>query len=366
MRVNITELLEGCILSEDIFSRTNRPIIPKKTIITKELMEVLQAFLVPSVSVEKTLVDGQAFLPKEIIDEEEPVKEEKQKTGVTSFTELFLTAVKDYKKEFLSWQSGIPVDISKIRKIMVPLIEKLDQFSPELLSVHHLSTVEEYSFQHSVSVGLLSGFIGEKLKLNKADIFQLSLAGFLADCGMAKVPERIFNKKTSLTVDEFEEIKQHPFHSFKMVQNSPLLKGGTKIAILQHHERLDGSGYPTGEKNKIHSFARIIAIADTFHAMTSERQYRAKQSPFKVLEMMIQDDFGKFDLTSLKAFQSGIINFSIGSSVKLSNGQVGEIIFVNDQNPTRPMIKLFGTNEIIQLEKSRQVFIEEVYNDIGH
>lgn len=363
MRVSITELLEGCILSEDIFSRTNRPIIPKKTVINKELIELLHAFLVPAVLVEKTLVDGQPFIPKEIIEDEiEDMVKEKQ-SDESSFTEIFLNAVKDYKKEFLSWQSGLPVDISKIRKIMIPLIEKIEQFSSELFSLHHFSTTDEYLFQHSISVGLLSSYIGRKLQMTKADIIQLSIAGCLADCGMAKIPEKILFKKSSLTLEEFEEIKKHPFYSFKMVQNSPLLTGGAKVAILQHHERLDGSGYPTGEKNKIHSFARIIAIADTFHALTSERLYRTKQSPFKVLEMMRLDNFGKFDIPSLKALQLGILNYSIGSTVKLSNGQVGQIIFVNDQNPIRPMIKLIGSGEIIQLEKNRQIFIEEVINE---
>ncbi|MFB6466512.1 HD-GYP domain-containing protein [Cytobacillus sp. Hz8] len=365
MRVSIAELLEGCILAEDIFSLTNRPIIAKKTVINQELIGILSAFLIPNVAVEKTLIDGQPFIPSEIIEEEIEEMGNEQPHNEQTFTDLFLNAVKEFKREFLSWQSGLPVDIIKIRKIMMPLAENLDHYYSELFTLHHLSTMEEYPFQHSISVGLFSAYIGRKLNYKNADIIQLSIAGCLADCGMAKVPEKILFKKSSLTIDEFEEIKQHPYYSFKMVQNSSLLAGGTKLAILQHHERLDGSGYPRGETNRIHSFAKIIAIADTFHALTSERLYRRKQSPFKVLEMMKQDDFGKFDLTSLKALQSGLLNYSIGSTVKLSNGQVGEIIFVNEQNPTRPMIKLIASDEIIQLEKNRQIFIEEITNENG-
>lgn len=360
MRVKIKELQEGCILSEDVISWTNRPIVQKKTVLTNELLEILHAFLIKDVAVERMLVNGTPFIPSELIEEEKESEKESNKKE-ESFTDYFLQAVQQYKKEFQSWQAGTTVDISKIRNIIIPLIEKSETRSSDLFTLHHLSTENEYLFQHSIAVGLISGFIGKKLNYNKGDIAQLAVAGCLSDCGMAKIPSNILNKKDALTRDEFEEVKQHPTYSYKMIQNATLLRDGAKISIFQHHERLDGSGYPLGEKDqKIHPFAKIIAVADTFHAMTSQRLYRKKQSPFKVLEMIIQDNFGKFDIASIRALQAGIMNFSIGSKVKLSNGQVAEILFIEEKSPTRPLIKLIHSEEIIHLEKNRQLFIDEI------
>lgn len=362
MRVKIKELKEGCILTEEVFSRTSRPIIPNKTVLTKELIEYLQAFLIKDVKVQKTLVNGIPFIPSETIEEDNNKKEiETEKERELTLSELFLQSVRDYKKEFSAWQSGLPLDITKVRSIILPLIEKLDGNESHIFNLHHLSTEKEYLYQHSIAVGLLSAFIGKKLNYSKGDIVQLALAGCLADCGMAKITATLLNKTSSLSASEFEEIKNHPTYSYRMIQNSSLLRDAAKLGIFQHHERLDGSGYPLGEKiDKIHPFAKIIAVADTFHAMTSARLYRKKQSPFKVLEMILQDNFGKFDIPVIKALQSGIMNFSIGSKVKLSDGQVAEILFIEDHSPTRPLVQLLDTQEIIHLDKNRNIFIEEV------
>lgn len=363
VRVQTKELQEGCILAADVNSLTNRPIIPSKTIMTRELLEVLQAFLIKEVVVEKTKVDGTAFIPSEVLEDEHSADRNDivKKDEELSFSEVFLKSVQDYKKEFQLWQAGLPLDVTKVRAVILPLIEKMEGAVGELFSLHHYSTEKDYLYQHSIAVGLFSAFIGRKLNYQKGEVLQLALAGCLADCGMAKVPIQLVNKTGALTSAEFAEIKKHPTYSYRMVQNSPLIRDAAKIAIFQHHERLDGSGYPTGGKaGKIHPFAKIIAVADTFHAMTSARLYKKKQSPFRVLEMMIQDNFGKFDISAINALQSGIMNFSIGSSVKLSDGQIAEILFIEEKYPTRPLIKLSETDEIIHLEKNRGLFIEEV------
>lgn len=360
--IKTQDIREGCILADDVFSSTNRPIIPKKTVLTNELIEVLKAFLIKHVEIEKTLVSGASFLPDNVLkDEENKVDLQVNEQIGKSFIDMYLEAVREYKKDFLSWQSGLPINIGNIRRYLLPLLDHIEQSPSDILMLHHFSTKNDYIYQHSIAVGLLSGFIARKAGFLKGEWLQVALAGCLSDCGMSKISPKILHKQTSLTEEEFNEVKKHPTYSYKMVKDISVLRDGAKIAIFQHHERLDGSGYPTGENNtKIHPFAKIIAVADTFHAMTSERLYRLKQSPFKVLEMIREDQFGKFDLTAIKALSSALINFSIGTKIKLSNGQMAEILFTSDKSPTRPMVKLLETGEIIQLEKYRQLHIDEV------
>lgn len=362
MRVNIKELQVGCILSEEVIGSSGRAIIQKKTVLTTELLEILRAFLIKEVEVEKTLSTGLPFIPNEVIEtEEEEGYGEKETQRELSFTELFLQASGNFKREFHSWQSGLPVDVTKVRAIIVPLIEKSEHHQTELFQLYHFSTEDDYLYQHAIAVGLISYYISKKVGLNKGEAVQVALAGCLCDCGMAKLSAGILNKRSPLTKEEYVEVKNHPTYSYRLIQSTPLIRKAGKIAIYQHHERLDGSGYPLGEKgHKIHRYAKIIGVADTFHAMTSERLYRKKQSPFKVLEMMIQDLFGQFDISSLRALQAGIMNISIGSIVKLSNEQEAEILFIEESAPTRPLVKICGTDEIINLQKNRVLFIDEV------
>ncbi|WP_325048963.1 HD-GYP domain-containing protein [Peribacillus saganii] len=343
-------------MAKDVYSVTNRPIMTKKTVLNNDLLEVLHAFLVIEVSVEKTLIDGRTFIPAEVIDEEAEAA-----ATETAFNTQYLNAVQSYKKLFKSWQAGSPVDTTKVREIVLPLLNKAFENPADIFQLHHYSTKEEYFFHHAVSVALLSGFIAKKLNYGTGDILQVAMGGCLCDCGMSKVSPKILEKKTVLTFSEFEEIKKHPIHGLKMLQNSSFLKEGVKFAVFQHHERLDGSGYPSGRKGQQpHPFANIVAIADVYHALTSERIYRKKHSPFKVLEMILHDDFGKFDIAALKALMSGIASFSIGSRVRLSNGFTAEILFIETNSPTRPLVKVMETNEILHLEKKRELYIDEI------
>jgi HD-GYP domain-containing protein (c-di-GMP phosphodiesterase class II) len=357
LRVKLSEVIDGCILAADVYSRTNLPIIPKKTVITNMHISVLEAFNVGEVEIERVLINGVPFQTNEIETDEVDANAIVDQLG---FVGLFLKSVTKFKREFQSWQSGLPVDIANIRVILLPLLEKIETYPHEVFNLHRYSTKDTYHYQHPIVVGLLSGFIGMKMHLEKGDWLQVALAGCLADCGMAKINPAIVFKNAPLTLQEYLEVKKHPVYSYKMVRNISVLRKAVKIAILEHHERLDGSGYPFGESEKIPLFAKIIGVADIFHAMTSERLYRNKQSPYKVLEMILEENFGKFDISILKILTMAIVDFSTGDRVRLSNGKVAEVLFVDEKTPTRPLIKLQDTEEILQLSQNRQIFIESV------
>jgi HD-GYP domain-containing protein (c-di-GMP phosphodiesterase class II) len=358
MKVHINQLREGCILSVDVTSLTNKPVIPKKTVLNKQKIGVLHAFLIKEVQVESTLVTGEPYRPNEII--EDHIQDTNEDLTIP-FSSHYLKSVQEFKKVFQSWQSGLQVDIVKVRQFFIPLLERSIVTPSEIFMLHHYSTKEEYLYHHSVTVGLLSGFLGHKLNYEKGEWIQIAIAGLLSDCGMAKVNPRILEKQSALLPEEYNEIRYHPTHGYKMLLNLPVIREGVKLGVFQHHERIDGSGYPLGiNSDKIHPFGKIIAVADVYHAMTSERAYRTKQSPFKVLELIIQDSFGQFDIPAIQALTAGIANFSIGTKVKLSNDQVGEIVFVESKSPTRPMVKLDLDGEFIQLSQRRDLYIDEI------
>lgn len=148
-----------------------------------------------------------------------------------------------------------------------------------------------------------------------------------------------------------------------MIKGIPGVTDGVLVGVLQHHEREDGSGYPMGlNSKKIHKFSRIIAVIDIFHAMASERYYKLKQSPYKVVELIIKDNFGKYDIKIVQLLCSLVTNFTIGKKVRLNNNDIGEVIFIELQSPTRPMIKIQKSNEYIKLANRSDLYIEEVLN----
>lgn len=361
MKIHIDQLQEGCILSDNVLSATNRPIILKNAIINKHLIDVLQAFLVKEVQVANLLANGKEFKPS-FFEEEQIIDNSKEEvTPHKTFYQQYLQSVQAYKQLFINWQSGGLLDIQKIRNIIIPLIAEIDLNDEEVFKLYHYCQQEDYVFHHSISVALISAFLAKKLGYQKGEINQIAITGLLCDCGMSKVNPHILKKNVTLTESEYKDIRQHPVHSYNMLKNIMSIKDGVRMGVLQHHERIDGSGYPLNVKgSQLHPYSKIVALADTYQAMVSIRPYRSKQSPFKVLEQIMEDDFGKFDITIINELKKGIAKFSSGTRVRLSNGMDAEIIFMDDHNPTRPIIKCLNTKEIIVLKERRELFIEEV------
>ena len=349
-------------MAKNVFSDSNKLLAYKRTEVDQHIKEALQAFLVKEVEVENLLANGEVFQSQSKLGEKVQVIGESPKVIHTkSFHQLYMDAVQCYKRLFIDWQSGASLDIARIRQIILPLVGELEEHEGEIFKLYHYCKQEDYMYHHSISVALLSALLGKKLRYKQGDVNQIALTGLLCDCGMSKLATNIITKKVTLTEKEYHDIKQHPIHSYNLLKNIMSIQEGVKMGVLQHHERIDQSGYPLGVKGKqLHPYSKIVALADTYQAMVSVRPYRSKQSPFRVLEQITQDDFGKFDLSVVNELKKAIMNISVGTKVKLSNGFVAEIVFVDEQYPTRPMVKLESNGEIIALKDKRELFIEEI------
>ncbi|RHW36097.1 HD-GYP domain-containing protein [Lysinibacillus yapensis] len=360
--INLNDLRIGRIVAEDIFANTKYPIIHKNTLITPNHLNVLKAFHVLKVPIE---LDGnekhQDFMNDDI---EQEMEELEIRPSAATFEKRYNDAVEEFEKVFFSWESGAKIEITKIREIILPLVDEILNDRAILFKLNNYSIPKNYLYHHCIATGLISASIANKLGYERGFVLQIAIAGVLADCGMAKVPQSIREKQGTLTEHEFLLIRKHPLFSFKMIANLPAMKDEMKLAIYQHHERLDGSGYVEGIKlGKISTFAQIIAVADTFHAMTSERFYRSKESPFKVIEMFKGTEFGKFDIKVVEALVQLIATLPIGTLIELSNLEHAKIMYINSFSPTRPLVKLLNTGEIIDLSKQRSLYISKVIPD---
>ncbi|WP_341357219.1 HD-GYP domain-containing protein [Rossellomorea sp. y25] len=359
MKVHRGEIQLGCIVAEDVMGMAATPIIPKNTVLEEEHLKILQAFHITELIIEKTKSDGHPFRTPVSTDKEIVVEEINEPLG---FFDLYMMTIREFKKEFMNWQSGTAVNVARVRELILPVIQKAERNHTYVYSLHQYSTKKDYLYHHAISVSIISALLGKKLGLNSGQVNQLALAGILADCGMAKVSPHILTKEQPLTEGEFKEVKLHTANGYKMVKDTPLLKTETKLAIFQHHERFDGTGYPSSEKNtRIHLYSQVVGIADVFHAMSSERIYRSKQPVFKVLDMISEDLFGKFDIKVVNSLLQLLGDLRTGTSVRLSTGQYGEVMYTKPGAYTKPIVKINKTEDLLDLSQQKEVYISEVF-----
>jgi putative nucleotidyltransferase with HDIG domain len=203
-------------------------------------------------------------------------------------------------------------------------------------------------YRHSVNVAALTSILGKWVGMDSKELNLLTYSAILHDIGKIKVGEELLMKKEPLTDDEFKIIMNHPIEGYNLVKKVPYLDSSVSYGVLMHHERLDGSGYPLKVKqDKIHKFAKIIAIADVFDAVNSNRNHKKKRGPFEALEVIQRESLGRLDYEYSKIFLEHIVNYYMGENVLLNNNKICKIVQVNPNDLSKPL--LFDDNEFIDL-----------------
>ncbi len=167
-------------------------------------------------------------------------------------------------------------------------------------TTHHLLRItshDHYTYTHSVTVGVLSVTLSKVLFRGtfKHDMHALGAGFFLHDLGKVKINKEIINKPAKLTEEEMCQMRQHPVFGFQILNDTRQLTEESKLIVLQHHERTDGTGYPRGLRGEdIHIYGRICSLADVYDALTSARPYRQPMAPFNALTLMKEEMLGHF------------------------------------------------------------------------
>lgn len=254
---------------------------------------------------------------------------------------------------------GSSIDMSKVRKVAGTISTDVYSNRDIVNVLNELREAGEYTYTHSINVSFISMMIGKWMNCSERTIKHLIQAGLLHDIGKYKVPQEIIMKPGKLTQAEFEQVKKHPLHAYSMLRGITTIHEDVLYGVLMHHEREDGTGYPTGVKSdKINIIAKILAVADIYDAMTSERIYRKRQSPFEVFRLMQNDSYGKLHPLVLDTFINHMSMYYIGMEVRLSNGAVGEVVFINPRHISQPIVKV--GDEYIDLTKNTDLKIEEM------
>lgn len=267
--------------------------------------------------------------------------------------------LEEFKEIIWNISNGKTLEMERISEISRSLSSNFDSINNLITCLSKVRSINEYTYTHSLNVSLLCSLLGSWLNLGYKHIEQLSHCGILHDIGKSKIPPEILNKPGVLTDDEFDKIKQHPVIGYKILKKNKEISKDVALGVLLHHEREDGSGYPFGFKSeKIHYYAKILAVVDIFDAMTSNRVYKKRQTPFDVLEMYESEYLTKCDAGIMLTFLKHIASYYIGATVKLSDGSTGEIVYINTNRISRPLIKL--KDNIIDLSMVPELGIVEM------
>ncbi len=332
--INILKCNEGDILASDIYSvNGTNLLVAKEAVMNDYIMKRLISLGISSVCIYKE-------------DEMDLLHDKDEKR----FLQGYKKKVELTKNIFHGMISGEPLNYSKLQSLIELIYGDIHENKKILKFVSKLRAKDEYIYMHSINVAFYSMLIAKGLRLSEEGIYKAILSGLLHDIGKTKIPDHILRKPGRLSREEFEIIKKHPDIGYDIVENMKGINDDVKKAILQHHERMDGSGYPFGYLGKhINLYSRIVAVADVFDAMTTDRVYQGKSTPFQVINMFLTEGITLFDVRIVDVFVKHLVNYLIGNHVLLDNGETGEIVFIPQYLPYCPIIKVSG--DFVDLSK---------------
>ncbi len=355
-----TRLLQsGMKIDQSITDRTSRILIARGMLLDDYLIQGLQKLGITGVYIR----EGEDEIDETLVSE----KDEKPSKEILAAIEKL--SVEDRSKVMLSEsvraraQEGILYlyndrdserfsDVAK--HVADELMNAIDANDAIAVDVNILKISDEYTFQHSVDVAVLSMMIAKKMGMSKEEVYDIGISGLLHDIGKAKIPNEILNKPGRLTDEEFAVIKQHPAYGYEILKEKDELKQSIKLGVLQHHEKINATGYPLGmEEIQICPFAKIIAVADIYDALITERPYKKGFTQRDAVEM-IMTMTGELDMAAMKSFLSSVILYPEGSTVELSNGERARVVQNYEEAVLRPKVVGLKSGRVYDLANDIQ------------
>jgi len=343
MRIHITNIMDGDILTEDVFNHHGVPVLSRGTVLGKKEIARLLQHNISHVKIARYQPEPETEAPPSIL-KVQPV----YRQTIRSYESLYKDAHEN------GYIKGKDVD-----ETFRPLAEQCRSELDVVQLLLALRDPGEYTYRHSVQVGILCHYIAGWLGWNEEDTYQAGKAGLLHDIGKCRIPGEILNKPDKLTEAEFEIIKKHPQYGHEIIEAS-FPDNLSALAALQHHERADSSGYPYGLKgDRIHIIGKIVAVADVYSAMISNRVYRQRRDLFDVLKELYELSFNGLDPQVTLTFLRRMLPNFIGKKAELTNGEIGEIIMIHPVDLFNPLVK--GGDRFIDLNQRHDVNIVRVH-----
>ncbi len=335
MRLISTNVLkENMVIGRTIWNEAGHPLLQKNAVITEGIIQRLKRLNIKYVYIEDSISNG--------IEIEETVSPEVRNKAIKHIQRSF-KEVREAKGKQASYL--LDQQSKMIGSIVDELLNTISNNNEMLMILSDAYIYDEYLYQHSFQVTMYSIAIAKELGYCYDDQRLIGIGALLHDIGKLVIPQDVLKKPEKLTAEEFEEVKLHTRYGFDILRNLHSVSLLVAHCAFQHHERLDGSGYPRGLKGgEIHPYAKIIGVADVFDAITSNRVYRSKKQPSEALSIIEASSGIGFDEMVVDAFKRVIVKYPNGTVLQLSDMRRGVVAKQNLANAARPFVRVFEEN----------------------
>lgn len=262
-----------------------------------------------------------------------------------------------------SYSFSDTLEVENVKELVNEIINELMDNDDIIDNLSTIRSVDKYTFEHSVNVCILSLITGIGLGYDSNLLRDLGVGAILHDIGKLRISSEILQKPSQLTVEEFEEIKKHTVYGYEILKKNSDINIISSYIALGHHERFDGTGYPLQLKGEnIQQCTRIVAVADVYDALTSDRVYRKKLKPNEVFEYITSLGSHHFDKNVVDSFVKYVSIYPLGSGVILSTRERGIVVKVNRELPTRPVVRVVYDDRLCRLADFVEVDLSEKRN----
>jgi len=311
------------ILAEDIIDHYNQTLLAVGTILSPESINLLKNHNIQKVTL------FQETRPKTTASSEMITS--------SNFNQELTDVLGNEVLVIFNASKDIEIKNDKITNIIRKVIDSLSHKKP-LLHLIDTNDQQDELAQHHVNVSLFALTIGLAMGIPRDDLCILGVGSLLHDIGKTQVSLKSLNKPPKLTVSEYANSKDHVSFGYNILKQNLELDYRIPLMALQHHERCNGHGYPWGiTESQIDPLAQILAIADVYESLTSNRSYRTRYSAEKAIKL-INNSTGPFNKEVLRVFNNIVVPYNIGEDVQLSNGLTGKVIGLNSANLRKPKV----------------------------
>lgn len=317
--ISVNKIKEGDVIARDIISYEGGILLKSSSKFKNAFRQRLIERNIYEIYIEDEKSEG--IFPQDIIN-----------------PKIRLEINRDVKTEFDYLKNNLEMNVQNMSKVAENLVAELTR-KDIVCDVMDLKMNDDYTYQHCIGVAILTAIVCRKMQISEQHVQKIVMGALMHDIGKIIIPKNVLNKPGKLTDDEYQLLKSHPEIGYKIVEKNAFLSPITKLAILCHHEREDGRGYPLGKGEELHIGAKIVAACDVFHALLSNRPYRPALS---VKDVIVIAQMEKINVPIRQTIESILAFYPVGSVVLLSNGDVGIVEKNFVQDVRRPLVKVIS------------------------
>ena len=238
-------------------------------------------------------------------------------------------------------KAGEPIDITPLAAVAEEMVDTMFTHGDAMLCLARIRAKDAYLMEHSMNVAILLANFGRYLGLDRSVLKELTLGGLLHDVGKIMTPDEVLNKPGKLTDEEFGVMRQHVVHSYDILSNTAGITPTMLEVAANHHERLDGTGYPQRLKgDQLSLYTRMSGIVDVYDAVTADRVYKQGMQPTQAFRILLKGINQHFDAELVTKFIKCMGVYPVGTLVQLSNQRLAVVMQRNEQQPLKPLVKV--------------------------